>query len=192
MRDSGVSGIWQAWHLPWAPLWRGRKNCLEKIKIFMYSFMNLYFAPEPLFCAPWNLYFAPHLGPKQMYCIEGSTCDIVGPFRRPTKWVGAPMVIRRPGNCAPLDPPHYAPSPCIDKVQSCISTAPLPKALSQACYASTTKHYDKIVVLWHAIVRGSDIVTEQERSLAISARPRLHAIRKDKSVRIAAFQARRY
>jgi len=30
--------------------------------------------------------------PKQMYCIEGSTCDIVGIFRRP-------------GHC----PPRYAP-----------------------------------------------------------------------------------
>jgi len=35
-------------------------------------------------------------------------------------------------------------------------------------------------------------VTEQERSLAISTRSRpSHAIRKDKSVRTAAFQARR-
>jgi len=33
---------------------------------------------------------------KEMYCIEDSTCDIVGTFRRP-------------GNCAPLSPPRYAP-----------------------------------------------------------------------------------
>jgi len=66
-------------------------------------------------------------------------------------------------------------------------------SLSRVCYASTTTHYDKTVVLWHAIARGSDIVTEQERSLAISTRPRpSHAVRKDKSVRTAAFQARRY
>jgi len=25
---------------------------------------------------------------KHMYCIEESTCDIVGPFRRPTQWFG--------------------------------------------------------------------------------------------------------
>ena len=29
---SGVSRVWQAWHMPWAPLWRGRKNCLAKLK----------------------------------------------------------------------------------------------------------------------------------------------------------------
>jgi len=55
--------------------------------------------------------------------------------------------------------PHYAPPPCIHKLQSCISTAPLPKAISWAYFASTSKHYDKTVVLWHAITRGSDIVT---------------------------------
>jgi len=40
------------------------------------------------------------------------------------------------------------------------------------------------------MTRGSDIATEQERSLAMSTRPRpCHAIRKDKLVRTAAFQA---
>ena len=39
---------------------------------------------------------------KHMYCIEESTCDIVGTFRRPSQWFGAPIVTRRPGNCAPL------------------------------------------------------------------------------------------
>jgi len=38
-----------------------------------------------------------------MYCSEESTCDIVGTFRRP-------VVIRRPGNCAP---PRYASEPMI-------------------------------------------------------------------------------
>jgi len=50
--------------------------------------------------------FEPKVFRKQMYCIEESTCDIVGTFLRPA-------VIRRPhsdldpGNCAPL-PPRYA------------------------------------------------------------------------------------
>jgi len=38
-------------------------------------------------------------------------------------------------------------APCIHKLQSCINTAPLPTALSRVCYASTTKHYDKTVVM---------------------------------------------
>jgi len=136
--------------------------------------------------------FEPEVFPEQVYCIEESICDIVGPFRRPMQWVGPPMVIRRPGNRGPLSPPHYAPSPSIHKLLSCINTAPLPKTFSRACYASTTKHYDKTAVLWHAIARGSDVVTEQERSFAISTRPRpSRAIRKDKSVRTAAFQVRR-
>jgi len=43
------------------------------------------------------------------------------------------------------------------------------------------------------ITRGSDIATEQERSLAMFTRPRpSHAIREDKLVRTAAFQASRY
>ena len=48
-------------------------------------------------------------------------------------------------------------------------------------------------LLYCDITRGSDIATEQERSLAMSTRPRpSHAIRKDKLVRAAAFQASRY
>ena len=38
--------VWQAWHMPWAPLWQGAKKLLGKIKIFIYSFLNLYFAPH--------------------------------------------------------------------------------------------------------------------------------------------------
>ena len=40
---------------------------------------------------------------EQMYCIEESTWDIVGTFGRP------PKVIPRPGHCAPLELPRYAP-----------------------------------------------------------------------------------
>jgi len=43
------------------------------------------------------------------------------------------------------------------------------------------------------ITRRLDIMTEQERSLSITMRPcPSHAIRKDKSIRTAAFQARKY
>ena len=43
------------------------------------------------------------------------------------------------------------------------------------------------------LTQGSDLATEQERSLAMSTSPRpSHAIRKDKLVRPAAFQASRY
>ena len=38
---------WQAWHMPWAPLWGGgAQKLLGKIKIFVDSFFNLYFAPH--------------------------------------------------------------------------------------------------------------------------------------------------
>jgi len=43
---SGVSRVWQAWHMPWAPLWRGEQKLLGKIKIFICSFLNLHFAPH--------------------------------------------------------------------------------------------------------------------------------------------------
>jgi len=45
---SGVSRVWQTWHVPWAALWRGRKNCLTKIKICDLQFR------EPLFCVPFS------------------------------------------------------------------------------------------------------------------------------------------
>ena len=41
--------------------------------------------------------FEPEVFRKQMYCIEESACDTVG-------ILGAPIVIRRPGNCAPFPP----------------------------------------------------------------------------------------
>jgi len=44
--------------------------------------------------------FEPEVFRKQMYCIEESTCDIVGTLRRPPQWFGWHVVIRRPGNCA--------------------------------------------------------------------------------------------
>ena len=48
LETSGVSRVWQAWHVPWAPLWRGRKNCLTKIKIFIYSLLKLYCILRPI------------------------------------------------------------------------------------------------------------------------------------------------
>ena len=41
----GVSRVWEAWHMPWAPFWRVAKTA-GKIKIFIYSSFNLYFAPH--------------------------------------------------------------------------------------------------------------------------------------------------
>jgi len=186
-----------------ATLMGGRKKCLAKIEILMHSFLNFFFAPhvrdgKRLDGARDNKQvrgLAPPCSNLKSFGRNVGLMDwgLVGPFRRPTQWLCAPIGDSGPGNFFRPWPPHYAPVPCIHKLQSCINTASLPKALSWACYASTTKHYDKTVVLWHAITRGSDIVTEQERSLAISTSPRpSHAIRKDTSVRTAAFQARRY
>ena len=31
--DSGAPRVWQAWLMPWARLWRVRKNCLQKTKV---------------------------------------------------------------------------------------------------------------------------------------------------------------
>ena len=45
---------------------------------------------------------------KQMYCVEESTCDNVGTFRRPVQSFGAATVILLPGICVPLVPPRYA------------------------------------------------------------------------------------
>jgi len=47
------------------------------------------------------LTFEPEVFRKQMYSTEESICDIVGRFQRPPQSSTAPIVIRRPGNCAP-------------------------------------------------------------------------------------------
>jgi len=60
--------------------------------------------------------FEPEFYRKQIYCIEESTCDIVGTFRCSQQSFGAPAVIRRPHNdSAPgeLCPPRYAPDTVI-------------------------------------------------------------------------------
>jgi len=48
--------------------------------------------------------FEPEVFPKQMYwyCIEESTCDIVGTFLRSPQSFCALTMIRRPGNCSPF------------------------------------------------------------------------------------------
>jgi len=46
--------------------------------------------------------FEPEVFRKQMYCIEESTCDIVGSLRRPPQWFGAPEIV-------PPLPPLVAP-----------------------------------------------------------------------------------
>jgi len=128
----------------------------------------------------WNVSVANVLYWRKLTCFW--YCWV---FSAPRTVVPPPMVVRRPGNCSPFSPPHYAPAPCIHILQSFVNIAPLPKAFSWTFIAT--------VVLWHVIRRGSDIVTEQERSLSISMSPRLsHAIRKDKPLHTAAFQARWY
>jgi len=55
--------------------------------------------------------FEPEVFRKQTYCIEESTSDIDGTYRRPAQSFGVPIVLRRPGNCAPLAslllPPYW-------------------------------------------------------------------------------------
>ena len=61
-----------------------------------------------IFVAPM---FEPEVYRKEIYCIEGSNCEIVGTFRRPQQIFGAPTVIWRPyndpalGELCPLAPP---------------------------------------------------------------------------------------
>jgi len=47
------------------------------------------------------LMFEPEVFRKQMYSTEESICEIVRRFQRPPQSSGAPIVIWRPGNCAP-------------------------------------------------------------------------------------------
>ena len=58
---------------------------------------------------PWSTFGAPVVKSdffqRQIYCIEESTCEIVGTFPRHQQTFGAPPMIRRPGNCAPVVTP---------------------------------------------------------------------------------------
>ena len=106
-----LSGVSRVWHMPWAPLWRGAQKLLGKIKIFIYSFLNLYFAPHAF-----------------INCKAAST-----------------------------------PRPHLKHYVGRVAQAPL-SIMTKLRYGD--------------ISRGSDIATEQERSLAMSTRPRpSHAIR---------------
>ena len=59
--------------------------------------------------------FEPEVFRKEIYCIEGSNCEIVGTIWRPQQIFGAAAVIRRPhndpapGELFPLSPRSYAP-----------------------------------------------------------------------------------
>jgi len=142
----------------------GRKNCLAKIKIFAYSFLNLYFAPHARDVTRLD----GARDSKQVWRPDVRTWGIseanvvywrkylwhCWAFSAPHAVIRRPHIGSAPGELCSLSPRHYAPAPCIHKLQSCINTAPLPKELSGACYANTTKHYDKTVVLWHAKTRG--------------------------------------
>jgi len=56
--------------------------------------------------------FEPEVFRKQMYCIEGSTCDIVGTFRRPSQSFGARCSDSAPGELSPFATLPYAPENC--------------------------------------------------------------------------------
>jgi len=45
---NGVSGVWQAWLMPWAPLWWGRKNCLAKNKMCDLQYLQPLFVPHTI------------------------------------------------------------------------------------------------------------------------------------------------
>jgi len=48
--------------------------------------------------------FEPEVFRKQMYCIEKSTCDIVGTYWHSPQTFSTPILIRRRENCSPLPP----------------------------------------------------------------------------------------
>jgi len=125
----------------------GRHHCLAKIKIFMYSLLNLYSAPH----ARDGTRLDGARDNKQVWSLA-PPCSNLRSFR--SKWTvlkkalvtmlglfgalrseSAPHGDSGPGKFFPLTPSHYASALCIRKLQSCINTAPFPKALSWACYA---------------------------------------------------------
>jgi len=54
--------------------------------------------------------FEPEFFRKQIYCVEESTCDIVGTFWRPPAVIRHPHIDLAPGKYAPLSPRRYAPA----------------------------------------------------------------------------------
>jgi len=53
--------------------------------------------------------FEPEAFRKEIYCVEESTCKIVGTFWRPQQTFGTSIMIRRPGNFPPVAIPSLRP-----------------------------------------------------------------------------------
>ena len=117
---SGVSKVWQAWHVSWAPLWRRAQNCLAKIKIFMHSFVNIYFAPHArdgtrLDCARdtkqvWSL--VPPCANLRSFgskCTKKMLVTLLVFFGAPRSDFAPPWWFSNRG-IFPLSPRHYAPA----------------------------------------------------------------------------------
>jgi len=94
--------------------------------------------------------FEPEVFRKQMYCVEESTCDIVGPFRRPTQSFGAREIV----------PPLVANSIKITSCDTAFTHARqwkeegrlwVPKGPDEHQYQKRLEGVEKV---WEAFVRG--------------------------------------
>jgi len=59
--------------------------------------------------------FEPEVFRKQMYCIEESTCNIVGTFPNPPAIIQRPHCLSEPGELRSPCPPRYAPDGDVTK-----------------------------------------------------------------------------
>ena len=92
---SGVSRAWPAWLVPWAPLWRGRKNCLAQIKI-----CDLTFSSTSI-CVPYKqplLYHQFQQGTGDVDLIHRSPkCEALLCLCNRSLFINVTFVVRRAG-----------------------------------------------------------------------------------------------
>jgi len=123
-RSNGVSRVWQAWHVLWAPLWPGPKNCLEKISITTKLWYcditrrsNIVTEQERSHAiqgrneVEWHPGQETSLVPPRLKLwsfgnkftvLKNVHVTLLGLSGASHSHLAPPAVIRQPGNCAPL------------------------------------------------------------------------------------------
>ena len=87
---SSISRVWQAWFVPRAPLWQGRKIAWQKLEFVTYVFFNFYFASHqgrikgaqrgdcpgpPVAKGPpwWNLFVSNKILVSKIFVIQNNS-----------------------------------------------------------------------------------------------------------------------
>ena len=111
----------------------------------------------------WPPMFETEVFRKQMFCVEESTCDIVGTFLCPPQWFCTPIVTWRLENCAPLAPlvtPLHAMIGWYRQVIFTVACCHSVKlwALATRAFRSQHKKYTSLSFAWPIMTRDEHVL----------------------------------